>query len=78
VAALETLIHFTLGSRHLLSVPRKLVPLTFNLEDVLAGQMPEPGDAQNADGLRVLSAPLGMIDAITACFPGYVMGGRQD
>lgn len=40
--------------------------------------MPEPGYAQDADGMRMLSAPLGMVDAITARYAGYVMGGRQD
>lgn len=77
MAAQETPICFTLGSRHLLSVPRKLVPLVFRLDDVLAERMPELGDIEGADGLRVLSAPLSMENAITARFAGSVMGGRQ-
>lgn len=78
MAAQPTPIRFTLGSRHLLCVPRKLIPLAFSLEDVLAGRIPVAGDAQDADGLRVLSAPLGMIDAVTVRYAGHVMGGRQD
>lgn len=74
-----TPIHFTLGSRHLLSVPRHLVPLRFSLEDILSGQVPEPEGASGAnDGLRVLSAPCDQVDAIAARFPGHTIGGRQD
>lgn len=75
--AQETPIRFTLGSRHLLSVPRRLVPLAFSLDDVLAERMPEPAETDGADGLRVLSAPLSMENAVTARFAGSIMGGRQ-
>lgn len=78
MAAPPTPIHFTIGSRRLLSVPRRLVPLAFSLDDVLSARMPEPADLVDADGLRVLSAPLGTVDSLTARFPGYLMGGRQD
>ncbi|UIP07672.1 GNAT family N-acetyltransferase [Erythrobacter sp. SDW2] len=79
MTALPTPIHFTLGSRRLLSVPRRLVPLVFSLEDVLHARMRSPpiGEEQS-DGLRVLSAPLSMVDEIARRFPDHVIGGRQD
>ena len=72
-------IDFTVGSRRLLSVGRDLVNWSFSLENVLAVDHaaiapPRPG----RDGLRVLSAPLAAIPAITACFPHHLTGGRQD
>jgi CelD/BcsL family acetyltransferase involved in cellulose biosynthesis len=72
-------IDFTVGSRRLLSVGRDLASWSFALEDVLAGESaplspPKPG----RDGLRVLSAPVQAIPAITACFPHHLTGGRQD
>ena len=75
--AQETPIRFTLGSGRLLSVPRRLMPLAFSLDDVLAERMPELGDIEGSDGLRVLSAPLSMENAVTARFAGSIMGGRQ-
>ncbi len=77
MGAQDTPIRFTLGSRHLLSVPRRLVLLAFSLDDVLAERMPEPGEIEGADGRRVISAPLSMENAIAARFAGSVMGGRQ-
>lgn len=72
-------IDFTVGSRRLLSVGRDLASWAFTLEEVLAGETaslspPRPG----RDGLRVLSAPIHAIAAITACFPHHLTGGRQD
>lgn len=79
MTAQPTPIRFTLGSRHLLSVPRQLVPLAFSLEDVLGGRMPLlPSGDEQSDGLRVLSAPLSMVGDIVRHFPDHVMGGRQD
>lgn len=77
MGAQQTPIRFTLGSRHLLSVPRKLVPLAFSLEDVLEGRMPETPAMQGVDGLRVLSVPRAMEAGVTARFAGYVQGGHQ-
>lgn len=79
MTAQPTPIRFTLGSRHLLSVPRQLVPLAFSLEDVLGGRMPLlPSGDEQSDGLRVLSVPLSMVGDIVRHFPDHVMGGRQD
>lgn len=77
MGAQETPIRFTLGSRNLLSVPRKLVPLAFSLEDVLEARMPEVGEIGAADGIRVLSTPLSMELSVTSRFAGYIPGGRQ-
>lgn len=74
-------IDFTVGSRRLLAVPRRLATLPFTLEDILEGRMPAvpPGlNAEEADGLRVLSAPVGRVDEILGQLPGYAPGGRQD
>jgi CelD/BcsL family acetyltransferase involved in cellulose biosynthesis len=70
-------IDFTVGSRRLLSVPRQLSTWAFSLEDVLAGALPAvpPG---GRDGVRVLSAPTARLAAITARYPGFIAGGRQD
>lgn len=79
MTAQPTPIRFTLGSRHLLSVPRQLVPLAFSLEDVLDDRMPLlPSGDEQSDGLRVLSVPLSMVGDIVRHFPDHVMGGRQD
>lgn len=72
-------IDFTVGSRRLLSVGRELADWAFTLEDVLDTRSdslrpPAPG----RDGLRVLSAPVSAIPAITVCFPRHLIGGRQD
>lgn len=70
-------IDFTLGSRRLLSVPRALATWAFSLEDVLAGDLP-PAPRSGRDGVRVLSAPTARLHEVTARFPGFIAGGRQD
>lgn len=70
-------IDFTLGSRRLLRVPRRLATWAFGLEEVLAGALP-PAPASGPDGVRVLSAPTARLAEVTARFPGFVAGGRQD
>ncbi|MHA7821054.1 MAG: GNAT family N-acetyltransferase [Erythrobacter sp.] len=72
-------IEFTVGSRRLLVVGRELADWAFSLEDVLGADAgttapPLPG----RDGLRVLSAPVAAIPAITGHFPHHLVGGRQD
>jgi len=70
-------IDFTLGSRRLLRVPRRLASWAFSLEDVLGGALPS-APASGRDGVRVLSAPTAALAAVTAHYPGYLVGGRQD
>lgn len=70
-------IDFTLGSRRLLRVPRRLATWAFTLEEVLAGALPPAPDA-GPDGVRVLSVPTARLAAITAHYPGFVAGGQQD
>jgi len=71
-------IDFTVGSRCLFAVDRRLATWSFALKDVLAADAtlvpPEPGP----DGLRVLSTPSRSIAAILAQFPQHLIGGRQD
>lgn len=70
-------IEFTVGSRRLLSVPRVLSTWAFGLEAVLAGALP-PAPSSGPDGVRVLSAPTERLNAVTAHYPGFIAGGRQD
>lgn len=70
-------IDFTVGSRRLLSVPRQLSTWAFSLEDVLAGALPT-APPSGRDGVRVLSAPTARLAEITARYPGFIAGGRQD
>ncbi|TAD77828.1 MAG: GNAT family N-acetyltransferase [Sphingomonadales bacterium] len=70
-------IDFTLGSRRLLSVPRQLATWSFTLEDVLAGALSQ-ASPRGRDGVRVLSAPTPRLAEVTARYPGFIAGGRQD
>lgn len=71
-------IDFTVGSRRLLSVGRALATWSFSLEQLLADDLVLTPPAPGRDGLRVLSAPLPAIAAITGQFPRHLMGGRQE
>jgi CelD/BcsL family acetyltransferase involved in cellulose biosynthesis len=73
----RTAIDFTLGSRRLLSVPRLLSTWAFSLDDVLGGALPPAPDC-GRDGVRVLSAPTDRLSEVSARFPGFIAGGRQD
>lgn len=70
-------IDFKLGSRRLISVPRSLATLSFGLEDVLSGTLPDAPSC-GRDGVRVLSAPTHCLSDIAAKHPGFIAGGRQD
>lgn len=70
-------IDFTLGSRRLVSVPRDLSTWAFTLEDVLAGTLAAAPPAAR-DGVRVLSAPSARLAEVTARYPRFVAGARQD
>jgi CelD/BcsL family acetyltransferase involved in cellulose biosynthesis len=70
-------IDFTLGSRRLASVPRRLATWRFSLEDVLAGA-PPPAPPAGRDGVRVLSAPTARLAEVAARYPGMVAGARQN
>ncbi|MGY6637827.1 MAG: GNAT family N-acetyltransferase [Erythrobacter sp.] len=76
-------IDFTLGSRRLLAVPRRLAVWAFSLEDALAsndptGQPVTPPPPAGPDGIKVLSAPVAALPAILARFPDLIGGARQD
>ncbi|MFL0671349.1 MAG: GNAT family N-acetyltransferase [Erythrobacter sp.] len=74
-------IDFTLGSRRLLAVPRRLAVWSFSLEDVLAagnGAALPAAPPMGPDGLRVLSVPAAGLPALLARFPGLIAGARQD
>lgn len=70
-------IDFTLGSRRLASVPRRVSTWSFTLEDVLAGSLPEAPVA-GPDGVRVLSAPTARLAEVAGRYPGCIAGARQD
>ncbi|WP_435416903.1 GNAT family N-acetyltransferase [Parerythrobacter aurantius] len=71
-------VRFTLGSRHLLSIEKRLVSLSFSLDDVLARRIPVTIGVGSHDGLRVHSVPRDLMDTVVAQHPGFVIGGRQD
>lgn len=75
-------IDFTLGSRRLLAVPRRLNDWSFSLEDVLAAgdaaRLPAATPAVGPDGLRLLSVPLANLPDVLARFPDCIAGARQD
>jgi CelD/BcsL family acetyltransferase involved in cellulose biosynthesis len=74
-------IDFTVGSRRLAGVPRKVNTWSFSLEDVIAADLAAAiakAPACGPDGLRVLSAPTAALPDIFAHFPGLVAGARQD
>lgn len=78
MAAAETAgIDFTLGSRRLLSVPRRLTTWSFALEDVLACTLAD-APSHGPDGVRVLSAPTARLAQVAVRYPGFLAGGRQD
>lgn len=70
-------IDFTLGSRRLLSVPRQLTTWAFSLEQVLADVLPD-APPPGRDGVRVLSVPNDRLAELSAFYPGFLAGGRQD
>ncbi|WP_374408409.1 GNAT family N-acetyltransferase [Pelagerythrobacter sp.] len=73
-----TPIRFVAGSRELFAVPRKLVTVRHSLEDLVAGASRAlPDLAAEADGYRVLSAPLETAEALIADNPDMIPGGFQ-
>jgi CelD/BcsL family acetyltransferase involved in cellulose biosynthesis len=72
-----TSIDFTVGSRRLAAVERDLATWSFSLEQALLPSNELFPPRSGTDGLRVLSAPLGLLPAIRARFPEHLIGGRQ-
>jgi hypothetical protein len=71
-------VRFVAGSRQLASVPRRLQTVAVSLEDLIRGHDPAwPKVASDADGLRVLSAPISTLDGIRDTYPGYLLAGIQ-
>lgn len=78
-AQTSTPVDFTVGSRRLLSVPRRLSTWAFSLEAALQpGNQALSPPAPGPDGFRILSAPRDRIAAITGRFDDHVIGARQD
>ncbi len=74
-------IDFTLGSRRLLGVTRKLATWAFSLEEILAagaGTLIAPPPVAGSEGVRILSAPTAALAPILGAFPGFIAGARQD
>lgn len=76
-AAANIGVDFTIGSRRLLSVPRRLSRWSFTLEELLAGAIPS-NPPSGPDGVQLLSAPTAQLDEVAARYPGFIAGGRQD
>ena len=71
-------IKFVVGSRMLFAVPKRLVTISWSLEDLVTRRMPDMPEAGDAlDGYRVLSAPCDGLEALQARLPGYTLGGFQ-
>lgn len=70
-------IDFTIGSRRLISVPRRLTSWSFGLAHVLTAKLADAPES-GRDGVRVLSAPTQALADVSARWPGYLAGGRQD
>lgn len=72
-------IDFTVGSRRLFSVPRKLATWSFSLEDILeTGPQALEAPRAGRDGFRVLSAPIALVPTLLEQFPNHLVGARQD
>ncbi|GAB5350115.1 GNAT family N-acetyltransferase [Alteriqipengyuania sp. 357] len=81
MAAERIPVAFTLGARRLFSVDRRLEPMTFSLQEILAGAPPGAFPSRpdsGADGIRVLSAPQDMAASIVAEHPGHIAGAREN
>lgn len=71
-------IKFVVGSRMLFAVPKRLATISWSLEDLVTGRMPDmPVDDDALDGYRILSAPRDGLKALQARLPGYALGGFQ-
>jgi len=71
-------VRYVVGSRRLFEVPRALRLVSFTLEQLIAGEMPDfSRESDPDDGLRILSAPQRRIGDILGRFPRHVMGGLQ-
>ena len=71
-------IGFTIGSRRLLPVRRRLVSVAWDLPALLAGAQPAiPPLPDRADGYRLLSVPEEGIGAVRSAVAGYALELRQ-
>jgi CelD/BcsL family acetyltransferase involved in cellulose biosynthesis len=71
-------IKFVVGSRMLFAVPKRLATISWSLENLVAGRMPDmPANDEAIDGYRILSAPCDGLEELRARLPGYMIGGFQ-
>lgn len=71
-------VRFVAGSRQLASVSRRLQTVAFSLEDLIRDEQAVwPELASDADGLRVLSAPVSALGGIRGTYPGCLLAGIQ-
>lgn len=74
-----TTIRFTIGPRQIWSAQRRLMRLSFSLDQLLSDlevEWPVP-DQDGLQGIRVLSAPQNRIEKILARYPDHTIGGLQ-
>ena len=71
-------IGFTVGSRRLAEVRRRLVRLSWELQDLLSGRDPAiPPLPPAADGYRLLSVPQARIEAVEHALSGFAIERRH-
>ena len=70
-------VAFTLGSRRLLTVERKVATVSFSLRDVLIGRIPSVPALTSVEGLRVLSAPPMAESRLREAMPGFLLGAHE-
>lgn len=71
-------IRFIVGARKLFAVPRKLVPVTWTLEELLDRPHAALPDCGNADGYQLSSVPAQAVDSLLARHDHWLVGGRRD
>ncbi len=72
-------VKFIVASRQVMAVPRVLQKISFSLEELADGSVPDlPALSDKFDGYRIFSAPQDSVATIRAMAPGYVLGGRHD
>lgn len=73
-----TEIRFLLGDRCILRARRKLMPLAYGLDAILANRALRPAPLPpGADGYRLQSAPADMLASLAADYPGLISSQPQ-
>lgn len=72
-------VRYIIGSRQILSVPKRLHKFTFSLSDLSDGHVGAlPPLDDGLEGYRILSAPAHAARSIRSMATGFIAGGQQD